>query len=979
MRRLKFILPCLFLFITQLYSLPNLTPTTPAGWDAPLVVSVAQDLTSEDTLYTNNPYYYSWAVINNGDQDVTHPFNIQIIQGDSVIKSYRPTSLNAGAVMKVTYLQHKVSIPGNYTMRLVVDSLNEVAESNENDNEYSHSFYWAQGGIPDIYVNPDSLYYTYAIPDYKYASCSWTSSEVVVNIDIPAFDIEDSSGFHNIKIAGFENLHTPGKPSLPFKLLTIAVPPGAVIQDVQVTGIPTPLTGTYAVAPAPPVLPLYNDRIAISRCYEKYNANKQIAYSSDALYPSSLGQLISTNGFRKYNLATVAIYPVLYRASKGELQYASRLQVVIRYTKDSYKESEFSRLESDNLFDITASSLIYNWNQAQEWYVCKKPAKSTYDYVIVTSSALEPACSTIVNWKASLGYLPKVVTTEWIDSNYNGVDVQQKIRNFLRDKYPVSQWGIKYVLIVGDYYTVPMRICYIVSNDFHDDTIYYPIPSDLYYADLTNPDSLSWDKDGDNHFGEALNSSGNPGGDDSPDYISDVYVGRIPWSDISKIHHISNKIIKFEQDTNLSYKKKSLLAGGILYYSNEDGHGGSGTDGAKIMESMMNNGIISRSDATTLYEKEGLKTSTYSSTDKITESNIIKYWQGIGIFAEHNHGNAGGFARKVWATDDGDNIPETTNGELVFYTALYTSDVDLLDDNRPAVGFLNSCLNGYPETINNMGAALLYHGCISTCSASRISYTGTSSITSLFYSNLLKDTVVSGAKTGAAFALARKGFMDSWGDDYYSWITILEYNLYSDPSLYHFGYKSNPCVNGIMWVHNKGLPPINLSVSDISYSAPWIIDLSPTSMNLAPGESTGVSLIIQPAGLAEGTYKDTLRISSNDTDEPLHKELVVLKITKGGVSEETSSITPAYVELKVSPNPFYNKAVIRYSGIGNHGNIPKAELSIYDVTGRLVKTFPVTGKKSSITWDATPYPSGIYFARLAEGDLKAAAKLILMK
>ena len=180
-----------FLFAVRSFGLPNLTPTTPSGWSAPLVCSNTQDVISDDTLYTNNTYYYSWAVTNNGDQNVTNAFNIQILHGDSVIKSYRPASLNIGSVLKINYLQHKVYIPGNYTMRLVVDSLNEVAESSETDNQYSRDFYWQASGIPDIDVSPDSLYYTYHIPDSTYTTCSWTSSEIIVDIDVPVFDVKN--------------------------------------------------------------------------------------------------------------------------------------------------------------------------------------------------------------------------------------------------------------------------------------------------------------------------------------------------------------------------------------------------------------------------------------------------------------------------------------------------------------------------------------------------------------------------------------------------------------------------------------------------------------------------------------------------------------------------------------------------------------------------------------------------------------------
>lgn len=80
-------------------------------------------------------------------------------------------------------------------------------------------------------------------------------------------------------------------------------------------------------------------------------------------------------------------------------------------------------------------------------------------------------------------------------------------------------------IMVGDYATVPMRICY-PDPAFH---VYNPgdpgliapgTPSDYYYADLSYPDALSWDLDGDGYLGEYSQ--------DSPDFLADVAVGRIP-------------------------------------------------------------------------------------------------------------------------------------------------------------------------------------------------------------------------------------------------------------------------------------------------------------------------------------------------------------------------------------------------------------------------------------------------------------------
>jgi len=136
----------------------------------------------------------------------------------------------------------------------------------------------------------------------------------------------------------------------------------------------------------------------------------------------------------------------------------------------------------------------------------------------------------LVDWEEAKGKDVKVVTTSWISSNYNGYDLAEKIRNFLRDKYPSNEWGIEDVLIVGDYDNVPMRRC-------AQDVGYGKPETDYYYAELSLPDSQSWDADGDHQYGE--NS-------DPIDFYTEVNVGRIPWSSSSTVEHICEKTVSYD-------------------------------------------------------------------------------------------------------------------------------------------------------------------------------------------------------------------------------------------------------------------------------------------------------------------------------------------------------------------------------------------------------------------------------------------------
>ena len=76
--------------------------------------------------------------------------------------------------------------------------------------------------------------------------------------------------------------------------------------------------------------------------------------------------------------------------------------------------------------------------------------------MIITTEELMPAVDPLKDYKETQGLSVLVKSTEWIDSNCTGVDLGEKIRNFLKDNY--ASMGIDYVLLVGTYWKVPMRV-----------------------------------------------------------------------------------------------------------------------------------------------------------------------------------------------------------------------------------------------------------------------------------------------------------------------------------------------------------------------------------------------------------------------------------------------------------------------------------------------------------------------------------------
>ncbi|RLF38572.1 MAG: hypothetical protein DRN12_08235 [Thermoplasmata archaeon] len=319
-------------------------------------------------------------------------------------------------------------------------------------------------------------------------------------------------------------------------------------------------------------------------------------------------------------------------------------------------------------------------------------SNENYNYVIITLPEFESALASFRTWKESIGYSVKVVTTSWIYSHYTGRDLEEKIRNFLIDKY--NEWKINYVLIVGSRDKIPMRLCYpLPSHEGYD-----PTPTDYYYADLTG----DWDSDKDGYFGEYQQ--------DNVDFCPEIYVGRIPADNVDKIQNICRNIINFESD-NGAWKKNVLLLAAIIFYENQTmvGYKWHRSDGATLMEKCRNdifepNGF----NSTSMYEKEGIRPSIYKYDYPINHSNVLSEWKkGYGIVNMLGHASNLQIGRLVWNYDDGNNVPEYPE-EVEYIDFLQYADGRSLTTEKPPIVFTSGCYQLWSST--NMGRYFMENG-----------------------------------------------------------------------------------------------------------------------------------------------------------------------------------------------------------------------------------------------------------------------------
>jgi len=510
-------------------------------------------------------------------------------------------------------------------------------------------------------------------------------STVTVTVSSGHYDIKSIEEGHEVYTENFGRLLVPGKPSLPSRIFSIAIPPGAKVTDVNFdTGEGIALPEKYEIAPAslPRAIGSENP-YAYGQNKKMCEENHNSAYGSDDPYPPSAVEFVRTSGYRGYNLVDVRVTPFAYRPLSGRLTHYPETTIHVNYEFPGGTDGEVT--DSLERTERIAEEIIFNYDQAKNWY--PKGAsigRGTHDYVIITLDSLTSSVTPLVDWETSKGRTVEVVTTSWIDANYGGYDLAEKMRNFLRDKYPSGEWGIEDVLLVGHYDDVPMRRTW-------QDVGYGKPETDFYYAELSLPDERSWDADGDHNYGE----------DSDPiDFYSEVNVGRIPWSDAATVLSICEKSVAYEQNSDPSYKKNILLLGAFFWDNDPNPR----TDNAVLMEAKVDQPWMSDWTMTRMYE-EGY--STYPMDYDLRNTNVNSIW------------SSGKFAFVNWA---GHGSP--TSSHIYHSTGeafISTADCPDLNDNYPAIIFADACSNSDTDHLN-LGQAMLKQGAVGFVGATKVAY-----------------------------------------------------------------------------------------------------------------------------------------------------------------------------------------------------------------------------------------------------------------
>ena len=337
-----------------------------------------------------------------------------------------------------------------------------------------------------------------------------------------------------------------GEPSLPYFPTKLLLPPGEMVVSMEIIRESEQfIEGDYQLSPYQPSRPLSSTESP------DFYFNSSV-YQSTANYPKEAARTPGTQFMNGFGFAIGAFTPINLIPATGKLSYFSKVTIVVHTTADTKALDALQNLQPSPAFKLHAQNFADNPDEINQYQIPHDRDTDQYKLLIITPEQFSDSFSTLTTMYQERGIQSQVTTTETILQNETGMDLQEKIRNYITDQY--QNQGVEFVLLGGDVELVPYRgfYCYVQSGGGYQDN---GIPSDLYYSALDG----NWNDNGNNLWGEP----------DEDDLLPDVAVARFPFNTPDELENMVHKSLFYQNFPVTSELTNALMAGEHLYSNPE--------------------------------------------------------------------------------------------------------------------------------------------------------------------------------------------------------------------------------------------------------------------------------------------------------------------------------------------------------------------------------------------------------------------------
>ncbi|MEO0162414.1 MAG: C25 family cysteine peptidase [candidate division WOR-3 bacterium] len=406
-----------------------------------------------------------------------------------------------------------------------------------------------------------------------------------LSFDLSQFEFSVESGFNRVRGIEMSATTDTGAPELPLKLLNFIVPNGNRVQNIEILSLTVvPVTGTYNIYPVQLEIPL-----SIYAPPPPSVPPDTSIYNRDALYPDSIPVFILHQGhYDGHPVVTIGVYPLLYNPVKDTLYLIQ--SITFRFQFESVPMSIRPQIRGRRIHQLYLSGLkssVFNSWEVDVLYTPPNQIVSDEqllrlgypEVIIIAAPACTAAYRPLADWLTQKGMLCFIRSTDWVYQNYDGDwdsipgspypgehirDDAAKIKEYLRTLYLTN--GTAFAILGGILQpsnlmnSFPFRYCWAANNvDYihYYDCLWIPwfMPSDLYFQDFTG----NWSVDGDYRIGEP--------GDDRPNYMEEIWVGRVPaWNSEQTVSWVEKRLTYERTPANKELMTQSLwLTQGYQY------------------------------------------------------------------------------------------------------------------------------------------------------------------------------------------------------------------------------------------------------------------------------------------------------------------------------------------------------------------------------------------------------------------------------
>ena len=339
----------------------------------------------------------------------------------------------------------------------------------------------------------------------------------------------------------------PGTPQMPYWVVRYVIPFDQKVDKVVINSFSSQtLNGRYRIYPIQPPQ-------AISEPSPAFVLPNLAIYNSPTPYPNVKVEVASHVYDKGYHIVTLYVYPLAYTPTIGQLRLYTSIAFTLQLTANN-NQGIRPRFQSENMQQIIQNqicSMVRNPDavlgetpsNVEPQFLHGATPQSTYffntmpEYIIITNNndidgnpiplyngkKMTDVFGELADWKTKKGIPTVVVTVDEIKVRYQGNDLQEQIRNYLKDIYE-NYSGCTYVLFGGDINIIPARFI---------STRGYRFPSDMYYTSTYG----TWDADQDGVYGEGV---------DDLHYSTDFYYGRASVKNVIEAKTFVNKVIGYE-------------------------------------------------------------------------------------------------------------------------------------------------------------------------------------------------------------------------------------------------------------------------------------------------------------------------------------------------------------------------------------------------------------------------------------------------